>query len=122
MKKNKNINLIVIVCTAIVLFISSCKKEDEVMPQHSESNNESAEKAMPSPVVPPILEVPVGNKVRMHWYAQGFQIYKCLPDPLNPGLYLWTFQSPLADLYSCSNYITIVGSHFAGPTWSNNHG
>ena len=122
MKKNQKINLLGALCLALTLFVSSCTKDDSIAPDNSGSVNQTSEKFIPLPIVPANLVVPAGNTVRFHWYAQGIQIYKCLPDPNIVGAYLWTFQAPQATLYNCPNFITVTGSHYAGPTWDNNHG
>jgi hypothetical protein len=46
--------------------------------------------------------------------ASGVQIYNCKTTSTG---YAWTFIAPDADLFLAHNDQTIVGHHFAGPTW-----
>ena len=46
--------------------------------------------------------------------ASGVQIYRCAATASG---YAWSFVAPDADLYLPGNPNTIVGHHFAGPTW-----
>jgi hypothetical protein len=98
--------------------ISSCQKEELVppgiIPAHSTSADESKIKP---PEVPDIIKVPEGNKVIWHAYASGVQIYQVTQSLTDPTVYLWTFIAPSATLYGNSSYSTVVGTHYAGPTW-----
>jgi hypothetical protein len=57
-----------------------------------------------------ILQVPEGNKVAFHVYAEGVQIYRW--NGTN-----WIFQRPEAVLFADAGGNGVVGSHYAGPTW-----
>jgi hypothetical protein len=59
------------------------------------------------------LQVPAGNKVAFHTYAEGVQIYRW--NGTN-----WVFVKPEAVLYTRGN--GIVGIHYAGPTWESTSG
>lgn len=61
------------------------------------------------------LNVEAGHKVAFHAYAEGVQIYKWN----GTG---WDFVGPEAVLFSDDTADTIVGIHYAGPTWESNSG
>jgi hypothetical protein len=61
------------------------------------------------------LEVPEGNKVAHHLYAEGVQIYRWN----GTG---WIFVAPEAELFANAGANGTVGIHFAGPTWESNSG
>ena len=56
------------------------------------------------------LQVPAGNKVAFHVYAEGVQIY------LWNGT-SWIFVAPEAGLFADAGFEGAVGIHYAGPTW-----
>jgi hypothetical protein len=66
-----------------------------------------------APEEPAALEVPAGNKVHFHTYAEGVQIYSWNGSS-------WVFQAPEAVLFDADD--NIVGVHYAGPTWESNSG
>jgi hypothetical protein len=61
------------------------------------------------------LEPPAGSKLAFHVYAAGVQIYHW-----NGAS--WTFDGPLATLSADASGKSIVGTHYAGPTWESNSG
>ena len=61
------------------------------------------------------LQVPAGNKLRVHVYALGVQIYRW-----NGAA--WAFIAPDATLYADPCYDEQVGTHYAGPTWESSDG
>ena len=63
----------------------------------------------------PNLQVPEGNKVSFHAYAEGVQIYRWNGTA-------WAFVAPEATLYADAGYHGVVGTHYAGPTWESNSG
>lgn len=69
---------------------------------------------LPSPLCDS-LQVPQGNRVFFHAYAQGVQIYRWNGTT-------WGFVEPVATLFSDSDYHGKVGSHYLGPTWESNNG
>jgi hypothetical protein len=72
------------------------------------------------PSLPPgceAIQVPEGNKVSMHAYAVGFQIYLW-----NVTTSRWDFVAPAALLFADPGGHGIIGVHFAGPTWMSNSG
>jgi hypothetical protein len=69
---------------------------------------------LPSPLCDS-LQVPAGNKVSFHVYAQGVQIYRWNGDS-------WDFVAPVAKLYADANFRGKVGIHYGGPTWESNSG
>jgi len=75
-------------------------------------NNRSPD--LPSPLCDK-LQVPQGNKVAFHVYAQGVQVYKW-----NGAS--WDFVAPVATLSADANLSGEVGIHYAGPTWESNSG
>lgn len=56
------------------------------------------------------LQVPAGNDVAFHVYAEGLQIYRW------DGT-TWTFVAPVALLFADAAGTNAVGFHFAGPSW-----
>ena len=56
------------------------------------------------------LQVPEGNKLVFHAYAEGVQIYRWNGSS-------WVFVAPEATLYADAGYDGVVGIHYAGPTW-----
>src|SRR5438094_716450 len=56
------------------------------------------------------LQAPAGNEVAYHAYAVGVQIYRWNGTK-------WTFVSPEAVLFADAGHASVVGIHFAGPTW-----
>lgn len=63
----------------------------------------------------PNLQVPAGNKLAFHVYAEGDQIYRWNGTS-------WAFVAPDAVLYANAGFNGVVGSHYAGPTWESNSG
>jgi hypothetical protein len=61
------------------------------------------------------LQVPAGNKVAFHVYAEGVQIYRW--DGTS-----WVFMGPEAELFADAGGNGVVGIHYAGPTWESNSG
>jgi Protein of unknown function (DUF3455) len=61
------------------------------------------------------LQVPAGNKVAFHVYADGVQIYRWNGSS-------WSFVAPDAKLFADSGENGVVGTHYAGPTWESNSG
>ena len=61
------------------------------------------------------LEVPAGNKVAYHLYAEGVQIYRWNGTS-------WIFVAPEAELFADAGANGAVGIHYAGPTWESNSG
>ena len=77
-----------------------------------------------APVVPAELEVPDGNKLSLHVFAVGVQIYTATPSPTDPTQLVWTFKAPEADLFKHQRDEDghPFGIHFAGPTWQSKNG
>lgn len=69
---------------------------------------------LPSPACDS-LNVPDGNKLSVHAYALGVQIYSW--DGAK-----WVFVAPEAALYADPCYEGQIGIHYAGPTWEANDG
>ena len=63
------------------------------------------------------IQVPTGNKLALHVYARGSQIYRW-----NTMLGKWDFIGPQASLFAEENYFGEVGSHYFGPTWESKSG
>jgi hypothetical protein len=61
------------------------------------------------------LEVQDTNKVSMHAYAVGVQIYRWNGTA-------WIFVAPAAILYANEDHDGEVATHYAGPTWESNSG
>ena len=67
--------------------------------------------------LPATLDVPSGNRLFLHGYAKGVQIYRCTQDKNDTSVYVWTFVAPAADLFTAADYKTAIGKHYAGPAW-----
>jgi hypothetical protein len=78
-----------------------------------------ADEDNPTPVLPSPtcdnLQVPPGNEVAFHAYAQGVQIYSWNGSS-------WGFVAPDARLFAAPNYQGQIGIHYAGPTWESYSG
>lgn len=61
------------------------------------------------------IEIPVENKLVLHVYARGVQIYRWNGTT-------WDFQAPRATLFAEENYFGDVGIHYAGPKWESKSG
>jgi hypothetical protein len=70
------------------------------------------------PDVPEKIKAPTGEEVVLQAHASGSQIYVCQPGA--GGGFAWTLKAPQADLYDQQG--TLIGQHFAGPTWKDNDG
>ena len=57
-----------------------------------------------------ILQVPEGNEVAFHVYAEGVQIYRWNGSS-------WVFSRPEAVLFANTGEDGAVGIHYVGPTW-----
>ena len=78
----------------------------------SEASHRTPE--LPSPACDSV-NVPDGNRVSVHAYALGVQIYQW--DGAK-----WVFVAPEAVLYADPCYEGQIGIHYAGPTWEANDG
>src|SRR4030095_6489098 len=110
--ETKNIGIAML--TLIALIISSCQKENQVLPGNDLINSTELKQG---PDVPPIIAVPEGNRVIWHTYATGVQIYQVQQSTTDPNLYLWVFIAPSATLFSDAGFTKPVGTHYLGPTW-----
>lgn len=69
---------------------------------------------LPSPVCDE-LNVPAGQRAAFRLYAAGVQIYRW------SGV-KWDFVAPEAELYADPCHESLVGLHYAGPTWESTDG
>jgi hypothetical protein len=65
--------------------------------------------------IPEVLWPSAGEDLAFVLAADGVQIYNCKPSPKDPYSYTWAFIAPEATLSEAGS---IVGRHFAGPTWA----
>ena len=70
-----------------------------------------------APTVPEAIRVPSGQQPFLKVFASGVQIYSCKADA--SGNFAWTLKAPEANLFDAQ---TLVGSHYAGPTWESKDG
>jgi Protein of unknown function (DUF3455) len=77
----------------------------------------SAQKVSP-PDVPAAIQALSGERVVLLAHASGSQIYICQAGA--DSKFSWTLKAPDAELKDEKG--TIIGSHFAGPTWKLNDG
>jgi hypothetical protein len=68
------------------------------------------------------LTPPSGHGLLLSTFGDGVQIYTGVEDTANPGQFVWLFQSPRADLFDGPAKQTLLGIHYAGPTWEANDG
>ncbi|HEV3327745.1 MAG TPA: DUF3455 domain-containing protein [Puia sp.] len=78
--------------------------------------------AAQDPVTPSSLHIPTGNRLFLHVYARGTQIYRCVQDEKDTNRFSWVFVAPAADLYTDSYYKIYAGRHYAGPAWESADG
>jgi hypothetical protein len=72
------------------------------------------------PVIPGPLAVSANQALWRVLRANGVQIYECKASQNDPTRLEWTFKAPAAELRDSKG--TIVGRHYAGPTWEANDG
>lgn len=109
---------IVLLLMLFTIVITSCQKEDITAIENNDTNASTSGISLKKPPeVPAIIAMPEGNKPVQHAYATGVQIYQCQQSTTDPGVYLWVFIAPSANLYADENYVHRVGVHYAGPTW-----
>ena len=68
--------------------------------------------------VPANLRAPDGEELVLMAHASGSQIYVCQIG--SDQKFSWVFKAPEAELHDAKG--TLIGSHFAGPTWKHNDG
>jgi hypothetical protein len=73
--------------------------------------------AWTEPEVMPSLRAPEGEHLAFALKAQGVQVYACKVRADDAYSYAWSFVAPEASL---SEEGSVVGRHFAGPTWASN--
>ena len=69
----------------------------------------------PAPAVPAALAVPPDQVRLAVFHAVGVQIYDCKGQPDDPTHVAWALRAPEAQLRDSRG--TLVGRHYAGPTW-----
>ena len=69
-----------------------------------------------SPDVPTGIQVPEGNKVSFHVYAEGVQIYTATASATSPTGFAWTFTGPEAVLFDLDGNVVGIHYAYAGPT------
>jgi hypothetical protein len=70
------------------------------------------------PDVPEKIKAPAGEEVVLVAHATGSQIYVCQAG--TDGKLAWSLKAPDAELHDQQG--TVIGRHFAGPTWKDNDG
>jgi hypothetical protein len=70
------------------------------------------------PGVPDKIKAPDGEVVVLQAHATGSQIYTCQAG--KDGSFAWNLKAPDAELHDQQG--TIIGHHFAGPTWKDKDG
>ena len=113
------VSTIAVLFASIIMFFSACQKDDDAFAGLA-SPQEKIETRSQPPSVPAILEVPAGNVVSFHVYADGFQVYIVTENPT--GVFSWVLKAPDATLYGNSGFHGEVGTHYLGPTWESNSG
>lgn len=77
----------------------------------------SGQKVSP-PDVPDKIKAPSGEEIVLVAHASGSQIYTCQPGA--DQKWAWTLKAPDAELHDDKG--TVIGRHYAGPTWKHNDG
>ena len=62
--------------------------------------------------------LPGGNSIFLNTFSDGVQIYNSASN--GAGGFQWNFTAPQADLFTDATETTLLGTHFAGPTWQYN--
>ncbi|MGA8298639.1 MAG: DUF3455 domain-containing protein [Terriglobales bacterium] len=70
------------------------------------------------PDVPEKIKAPPDETVVLRARGIGSQIYTCQQG--SDGKYAWTLKAPEAELLDAQG--SVIGRHFAGPTWKHNDG
>jgi hypothetical protein len=107
--------------TALLLALTTffaCQSDDSIL--NPSASQEAIHYRTNPPEVPAILEVPAGNEVSKHVYADGVQVYRSTQT--SPGVFAWVFKEPIATLYNNAGFSGEAGTHYAGPTWESNSG
>jgi hypothetical protein len=63
------------------------------------------------------LQVPAGNVHSLRVFATGVQVYRW-----NAGANRWDFVGPEAKLFADAGLHSLIGTHYAGPTWESRSG
>ena len=74
--------------------------------------------AISAPEVPSAIQAPAGQKVIWRAHAAGVQIYLCQAG--SDGKPQWVLKAPQAELRNDNG--TVIGQHYAGPTWKHQDG
>jgi hypothetical protein len=74
--------------------------------------------AISRPDVPDKIKAPTGEVVVLQAHASGSQNYVCQMG--TEGKPAWTLKAPEAELHDQQG--TMIGRHYAGPTWKDNDG
>jgi hypothetical protein len=64
------------------------------------------------------VTLPAGNSIFLNTFGDGVQIYNSASN--GAGGFQWNFVAPQANLYTNPSETTLIGTHFAGPTWRYN--
>ena len=78
----------------------------------------AAAQSLSRPSVPDEIKASGGEDVVLIAHATGSQIYTCSAGTGNA--YAWKLKAPEAELRDAQG--TLIGHHFAGPTWKHNDG
>jgi len=78
----------------------------------------STAQAGSAPDVPSSIQAPAGQKVIWQAHASGVQIYVCQAG--SDGKPQWVLKAPQAELRNDDG--TVIGQHYAGPTWKHKDG
>lgn len=73
---------------------------------------------MARPSVPDAIKAPEGEQVVLVAHASGSQIYTC--ERTDSAAYAWRLKAPDAELRDAQG--TLIGRHYAGPTWKHSDG
>ena len=70
--------------------------------------------ALAQSAAPPAITPPAGNTLLVSAFGTGIQIYR---SQLVGGTYHWVFVCPTATLFTEKSEVTVLATHFAGPSW-----
>ena len=105
------------------LVTASCKKDQNVgkmdsIEAETESGNAFGKVDFSTCApIPDSLNVPVGNKLVLQTFAEGFQIYQVKRKTTDPNAFEWVNIAPSATLYAKPEFVNPLIDHFAGPSW-----
>jgi hypothetical protein len=104
----------------IVVLVAGCGGADDGAPDFGGSGDLSAiaDLAIPLPTIPSALALPEsGQSLLLHAAAHGTQDYACMASSGTDGGVGYAFVFTAPDAVLSDEQLTVIGHHYAGPTW-----